>query len=234
MARRRVGYWALHLVAALLSAPLLHLQSTSLPSWLVTARPSMEGGFVPALSQHSPQHLWQCQSRAGRMLLPLLLCPCGAGGQLGHSAIASALWHLQCLRVLLLSLICCHEAAAGLERFGSSLGVSCGASPPLLTAAERGAACAALELQQQRWGFPKGERFALCSSSEERALAPAAPPHVVLAGTGPAASPTELPRWRQLPGAASPATACCLPAPGSPPGEVAPLRRCLAGVSSVA
>lgn len=40
MARRRVGYWALHLVAAL-----LHLQSTSLPSWLITARPSgMEGG----------------------------------------------------------------------------------------------------------------------------------------------------------------------------------------------
>lgn len=103
MARRRVGYWALHLVAALSpSAPSpKHLAAQV----ACHGKTFWQGGGICAclVSQHSPQHLWQCQSGVRRMLVPLLLCRCGAGGQLGHCAIASVLWHLQCLRVLLLS-----------------------------------------------------------------------------------------------------------------------------------
>lgn len=78
MARRRVGYWALHLVAALLSAPLLHLQSTSLLRWLVTARPSgREGGSVPA----------RCPSTA--------LSTCGSA----RAGPGGCLFHCCCARV---------------------------------------------------------------------------------------------------------------------------------------
>lgn len=73
MARRRVGYWALHLVAAL-----LHLQSTSLPSWLVMARPSgMEGGDLCLL----------CPSTA--------LSTCGSA----RTGLAGCCFHCCCARV---------------------------------------------------------------------------------------------------------------------------------------
>lgn len=202
MARRRVGYWALHLVAAL-----LHLQSTSLPSWLIIARPSgMEGGDLCLLCVPA-QPEWGREDAASTAAVPMWSW--GAAGPLCHSQCVVAPAVSQGASAL--SLLCCHEVAAGLEGFGSSLGVPCVVSTPALTAAERGAACAVLELQQQRWGFPKGERFALCSSSEERALAPAVPSRMwCLQGPAPLPAPRSslvLPLLPQL------AAGCLLPDP---------------------
>lgn len=105
MARRRVGYWALHLVAAL-----LHLQSTSLPSWLIMARPSgMEGGDLWLLRVPAqPERGWEDASSTAAVPV----WSWGAAGPQCHSQCVVAPAVSQGASAL--SLLCCHEVAAGL------------------------------------------------------------------------------------------------------------------------